>query len=156
MKNNNKQKGFATSFIVILIGVILVAGAVLYYKTGWQQKDITPSQNQTSNQVSETQDMPSNTVVAENKTYTVEITATSFNPKTLEIKKGDTVTFVNKDTAKHWPASDLHPSHKLCPGFDALHGLTQGEIYSYTFNEAKTCIMHDHMHPSLTGAIIIQ
>lgn len=77
----------------------------------------------------------------------------------LNIKAGDTVTFINEDVALHWPAAGTHPTHNLCPGFDSLHGLTQRETFSFTFNQAGVCPFHDHLNArnnSLGGVIIIE
>ena len=77
----------------------------------------------------------------------------------LNIKAGDTVIFVNKDTALHWPAAGTHPTHNLCPGFDPLHGLTQGETFSFTFNQAGVCPFHDHLNARkeiFSGVIIVE
>lgn len=104
---------------------------------------------------------PTVTTGAEN---TIEITSAGFTPSTLTIKQGDKVTFVNKDTAKHWPASDVHPIHTLYPEsggcigskFDACTGLAQGESFSFVFNIKGTWSYHDHLNPGLTGMIIVQ
>lgn len=90
------------------------------------------------------------------KIHVIEMTAVGFVPANLTIKKGDTVEFVNKDTRDWWPASGIHPTHELCPGFDSLRGLKPGERYSFTFNEARgLCPMHDHLKPSVKGQISI-
>lgn len=86
----------------------------------------------------------------------VEITSAGFAPSTLEIKASTTVQFINRDSAPHWPASGVHPTHEICPGFDSLKGLATGESYSVTFKEVKTCPMHDHLNPSITGSIIVE
>lgn len=90
------------------------------------------------------------------KTHKIEMAQGGFSPKEITIKKGDTVEFANKDSAKHWPASATHPTHKLCPGFDAIGGVATGKTYSFTFNEAKTCPFHDHLSPNLFGKIIVE
>src|SRR3990172_6989615 len=46
----------------------------------------------------------------------IEITSSGFTPSTLTISKGTTVTFINKDTEEHWPASAIHPTHQAYPG----------------------------------------
>ncbi len=92
----------------------------------------------------------------EQKERMVEITSAGFQPSALKIKVGMTVRFMNKDSQLHWPASGIHPTHELCAGFDALKGLAQDEQYSFTFKEVKTCPMHDHLNPSLTGSIIVE
>ena len=100
----------------------------------------------------------------------IEITSAGFNPKTITIKVGDTVTFVNKDSSKHWPASDLHPVHMTYPGsdikkcdtaeaetiFDACKGLMQGEEYSFTFDRVGRWPYHDHLKPSFAGVVVVQ
>lgn len=93
----------------------------------------------------------------------VEITSSGFSPKTLEINTGDTVTWTNMDSRSHWPASAVHPTHTIYPEpggcigsiFDACRGLSNGESYSFTFDEEGTWGYHDHLRSSLTGTIIV-
>ena len=49
----------------------------------------------------------------------VKITDKGFEPSTLTINAGDTVKFENKSSDDAWPASNVHPTHQLYPGFDA-------------------------------------
>ncbi|MBI3037354.1 cupredoxin domain-containing protein [Candidatus Woesearchaeota archaeon] len=94
---------------------------------------------------------------------TIEITASGFSPNTLTAKSGDTVMFVNKDTAQHWPASAVHPTHVVYPEpggcigskFDACKGLAQGESFTFVFNEKGSWKYHDHLNPSLWGTIVV-
>jgi plastocyanin len=86
----------------------------------------------------------------------IRITGEGFNPKEVTIAKGETVEFMNEDTRPHWPASDIHPIHSRCPGFDALRGLKQGERYRHAFSKSQTCFFHDHLNPLLTGVIRIK
>ncbi len=91
--------------------------------------------------------------------HTIEITPTGFSPNTITIKAGSMVTFTNKDTAPHWPASAIHPTHceyKGCGVFDAKKGLAQGESYSMVFDLAGNWRYHDHLNPSMTGTIVVQ
>lgn len=90
------------------------------------------------------------------KKWTVEMNQSGFSPASLEIEVGDTVEFVNKDSAPHWPASGIHPTHLLCPGFDSLKGMNQNETYSFMFNVAKDCPMHDHLDAKLRGMISVK
>ncbi len=117
---------------------------------------------------------PAATVLAETKTvpttqstpqgYTVEITSAGFNPKELTVNAGDTVTFVNKDSSPHRPASAVHPTHSVYPEsggcigskFDACKNLGQGESWSFTFNQKGTWKYHDHLNPGFTGTIIVK
>ena len=49
----------------------------------------------------------------------MQMKADSFDPETLTIKVGDTVEFKNESGEDKWPASNVHPTHELYPGFDA-------------------------------------
>jgi len=91
----------------------------------------------------------------------IEITASGFTPAKLTISSGETVTFVNKDSESHWPASAMHPTHALYPEsggcisskFDACKGLSEGETFSFVFNNKGNWPYHDHLIPSLRGSI---
>jgi len=89
-------------------------------------------------------------------THKILVKSNGFVPKELTIKAGDEVIFTNEDADKHWPASDIHPTHTLCPGFDALRPMGKGESYSHVFEKAGTCPMHDHIMPSMRGKIIVK
>ncbi|GEM_PF-1986207 len=99
---------------------------------------------------------PNPSLAAKAVVKTVTITSKGFSPSSLKIKAGDSVTFLNKDTKPHWPASDPHPLHTICPGFDALKGLKLNEKYTFTFKTAKTCSYHDHLNTSWRGTITVQ
>ena len=85
--------------------------------------------------------------------HTVTMDAKGFSPAELTIRVGDIVNFRNSDSRNRWPASDIHPTHELCQGFDALKAVPPGESYSHTFSEAKICAFHDHLIPNLRGSI---
>ena len=159
--------------IGVIIGILVVlALIILFFTFGF-----TGNQNN----VQEKQESPSVTIpivgsgeVEEtipeiSSTHDIEITSSGFSPKTLEINAGDTVTWTNKDSRNHWPASASHPTHTIYPGssiskcgtsaesetFDACNGLSAGESYSFTFNEKGTWKYHDHLSISRTGTIIV-
>ena len=110
--------------------------------------------------------------ITENSGNVIEITSSEFAPETLTISKGETVTFINKDTEEHWPASAMHPTHTFYPGsdiakcfddetdkstlFDSCSGLSEGESWSFTFNEVGSWGYHDHLNANLHGKIIVE
>lgn len=142
-------------FIAIL--VILIVGVGLWYYFGMSPYPLTVETNSnTGNPTPTTTPSPTPTPEVAGTTVTVELTAAGFSPKEVTIKAGDTVEFINKDTADWWPASGSHPTHLLCPGFDALKGLKPGEKYLHTFSTAGECPIHNHLKPTLFGKIIVQ
>ncbi|MBI2145450.1 hypothetical protein HYU18_03960 [Candidatus Woesearchaeota archaeon] len=102
--------------------------------------------------------------------HSVTITASGFVPQTLTIEAGEEVTFLNKDSTQHWPASAVHPTHTAYPGsdiakcgtadaktvFDACKGLAQGEAFKFTFNQKGSWKYHDHLNPSLWGTVVVE
>ncbi|QQG38663.1 MAG: cupredoxin domain-containing protein [Candidatus Woesearchaeota archaeon] len=96
--------------------------------------------------------------------FTVEMSDSGFSSSSLTVNKGDTVKFVAKGSGSYWPASAIHPTHDVYPEaggcigskFDACKGLTDGEEFSFTFNEAGEWKYHDHLNPSKFGTITVQ
>lgn len=69
----------------------------------------------------------------------------AFSPKLLTVKKGTTVTWTNKDIAKHTVTG------KNGGPASALFG--QGESYSYTFDTAGTFDYFCEPHPYMTATV---
>lgn len=80
----------------------------------------------------------------------------AFDPPTLRVLVGTKVTFVNKGTRPVWPASGVHPTHEICPGFDALKGIKPGETYSYVFGRPSECPFHNHLKADERGTIEVK
>lgn len=87
---------------------------------------------------------------------TISVDETGFTPKTVTVKAGASVTFVNNGQGRHWPASDVHPTHQILPEFDSKPGLDTGEEYSFTFTEAGTWPCHDHLSPQSKCTIVVE
>lgn len=92
----------------------------------------------------------------------IVITEAGFSPTSLSIIKGSTITWVNKGSLPHWPASDPHPIHtgypsqeKGCIGstLDACRGLNKGESYSFVFDQIGSWGIHDHLFHSHTMTV---
>ena len=77
----------------------------------------------------------------------------SFSPSEVKIQKGGKVTWTNKSSRQVWPASAVHPTHSVYPGFDALRGLSAGESYSFVFDKTGEWAYHDHLNPSMRGKV---
>jgi len=103
------------------------------------------------------------------QTHTIEMSSEGFSTKGLIIRDGDTVNFIAVDDTTRWPASAVHPTHKLYPGsdiskcntgeesmiFDACEGILGGGGYSFTFTEPGEWPYHDHLDPFVRGVITV-
>lgn len=83
----------------------------------------------------------------------VEITADGFKPREITVVEGSIVTFVNKDSHDHWPASNNHPTHTFYPEFDPLRPITSGNSWEFKFEKAGSWKYHDHLFPHRRGVV---
>ena len=150
----------STKLFIGLIAVVIVIGGGYYlYQSATAENPprsaTPPPASGTPPPASGTPTPPAPAPAAGGQTHTIVMDANGFSPANLTIKKGDTVEFRNGDARSRWPASGMHPTHLLCPGFDALRAMANGETYSHAFPEARECPMHDHLIPSLRGKITV-
>jgi plastocyanin len=157
--------------IAVLVIALLAIGGILIYS---MQSDSGTTSGSMGGSVVKSSNAGSasggGTAVGAPKEYTVEITSSGFSPSTLEINKGDTVTWINMIDTKSWPASANHPTHTVYPGsdikkcgtseeagiFDACRGLAKGESFSFTFNDVGSWGYHDHLSARTRGTIIVK
>ena len=114
-----------------LITMLLISGCV-GYKTETQSSPVptTTGQTQTSS-------------------ISVEIKSFAFNPDTINISKGRTVTWTQFDTAPHTIIS-------VNSTFPNSPSLSKGQTYSYTFNETGIFEYYCSIHPSMKGKVIVK
>ncbi len=143
--------------IIIMVIVLIVILGIIFF--------LMNSGEETTTDEKQSGDTKTNGVVVASNV--VEITSSGFNPKILNVKVGDSVAFMNKDSVEHWPASAMHPTHKVYPGsdiekcntaeerniFDSCRGIAQGGEYKFTFNEKGSWKYHDHLDSRLMGTI---
>lgn len=88
---------------------------------------------------------------------TVDVTASALQPETIKIKKGGSVTWINKDTSPHHIASDPYPEASTLPGLNSGEALSSGDSYTHTFEEVGTFTYHDQLNPSiLKGTVVVE
>ncbi len=125
-----------TWIIGLLVLVVLISGCTYEPKTTPQP---TPAQSPAVAPAITT------ATTSPEATATVEIKGFAFNPDTLTIQKGTTVTWTNKDSAPHTVTGDTFGSETL----------SQGQAFGYTFNEAGTFEYQCHIHPGMRGKVIV-
>jgi plastocyanin len=78
----------------------------------------------------------------------VKIDNFSFDPATLTVPAGTTVTWINRDDIPHTVRST--------DGVFKSNVLDTDEKFSFTFNKAGTFPYFCSLHPKMTGKIIVQ
>ena len=79
--------------------------------------------------------------------HTVTIEGMKFSPASLSIAAGDTVTFVNNDSAPHTATAE---------GTFDTGRLNQGQSAQVTFDAAGSFAYICTVHPSMKGTIAVQ
>lgn len=84
-----------------------------------------------------------NTGLPDEDEIVIEMIDIKFNPDTVTIKQGTTVTWVNKDSVIHTTTSGTRNNES---GLFDSGNIRSGESFSYTFNEKGTfeyfCVPH--------------
>lgn len=84
------------------------------------------------------------------ETDTVEIRDFSFQPKTIKVATGTTVTWTQGDDVAHTVTS-TDPAGLFDSG-----DLSRGERFAFTFTEPGTYRYFCSIHPSMRGAVIVE
>jgi plastocyanin len=80
---------------------------------------------------------------------TVNIQNYSFNPSTLTVKKGTTVTWTNNDTTDHTITPDNN-------GFTSSQTLAPRQTYQFTFNNTGNFPYHCSIHTYMTANVVVE
>ncbi|CAN5650377.1 hypothetical protein BH23PAT1_BH23PAT1_2240 [soil metagenome] len=131
-----KNIGYIIGGVMVL--VVIIGGAMAFGR----DSSTTESHNNGSEQSSSQSEEPQTTTE-------VDIVDFNFSPKNIVVKKGDTVTWTNQDTARH---NVEFTSGSLKGEKGPL--LAKSETYQFTFEEAGTfeyiCTPHPYMKATIT------
>lgn len=78
----------------------------------------------------------------------VSISNFSFQPQTITVAAGVTVTWTNADSIAHTSTSDA-------TGWNS-NNINPGQTFSLQFNTAGTFTYHCNIHPGMTGTVVVQ
>jgi amicyanin len=79
----------------------------------------------------------------------------SYNPNLIEIKVGDTVTWINNDSSPHTvTTSSSSSSSSNDSNFDSAV-LRSGEAFSFTFDKEGQYSYFCTLHPSMVGTVVV-
>jgi len=84
----------------------------------------------------------------------VNIQNFAFNPASITVPKGTTVTWVNQDTANHQIVNDAQGSIAQGAIFTS-NSLAKDARYSFTFDTPGTYPYHCSIHPSMKATVIV-
>ena len=126
----------------ILLILVLVIGILLGTK-----KTAAPT-TQSSSQVIPSQNNNANSTTSK-ATGEVTMTNMMFTPSQITIRKGEAVTWNNKDKVAHTVIADSGNG----PTSDKIE---PGASYSYTFKDSGSYQYHCDIHSAMHGTIVVQ
>lgn len=154
----------------IIAGVVIIAVVVLGYfliQNQSKQSATFPKVNDSveTAQINPTEVIPTPTEATKSgekikednlKEERVEYTDEGFIPKSISVKEGTKVTWVNNSKNSMWVASSPHPAHTDLPEFDQLTSSNKGSTYTFTFTRVGNWRYHNHIAPQDTGAVVVE
>jgi plastocyanin len=78
----------------------------------------------------------------------VAMKSLAFDPESVTIKAGESVTWTNQDSASHTVVGDN--------GEFQSGDLAKGAGFTFTFDKAGTYTYHCSIHPSMKGTVVVQ
>src|SRR3989344_3277028 len=144
--------------ITLIVALLLVAGIwyfAVYSEDNPNNSNINSDNEDTDDEAGDTAETGGNDISQESEptieptTYNIEIKNFAYSPSELRIKRGDTITWTNKDSVRHTVTSDSGSE------MDS-ELLSQGETYSVTFDSAGTYAYHCTPHPNMKARIIVE
>lgn len=138
-----------TSIIIMVVVIAVVLGGV-YVLTRGTEEDAN-SANSTSTAPTTQTETQSEAGQPSIEASQIEIKDLAFQPRSVTIKKGTTVTWTNRDTVEH----DVAPDDGDSEAFKGSELLAKDESYSFTFNTPGIYTYHCSPHPHMTGTVTV-
>jgi plastocyanin len=135
--NNQNTLKLMKKLLVLIVLLALAGGGFYYYYSK------TNAGGNTSPSVTISEELPSDDIVG----TVVEIEGFAFKPATVTIKKGETVSWVNRDLVGHSATSDDNKWDTAV--------FEKDQVRSITFDTAGTFPYHCTPHPNMKATVIV-
>ena len=137
-----------------LIGIAIVALAGVLFsfaslQSGKAQNSALPANLQSNPVATELYQKLADAQATAGKSVAVDIKNYAYNPASLTVSVGDTVTWTNEDTAPHTVTVSDGPEKFNSPT------LQQGQTWSYTFTKAGTYSYYCAVHPDMKATVTV-
>ena len=127
----------------VLIALVVIAGAIVatYVLSGNMNMGVEGSGNSIQQP---TASIPSNSTVVR---IVANAGSNSFSPNPVEVKVGETVTWINDDSGRHTVTSKN--------GVFDSGMMGKGQSFSFTFDKAGEYSYHCSPHPNMVGTVVV-
>jgi plastocyanin len=130
---------------VVIASVVIIAGAIMatYVLSGNMNLGVAGSGNIVQQPATATS-IPSNSTVVR---IVANAGSNSYNPNPVEVKVGETVTWINDDSV-------IHTATSTDGTFDSGI-MRKGQSFSYTFDTAGEYPYYCTLHPNMVGTVVV-
>ncbi len=144
-------KNIAGIIAGIIVLVLLFSFGKNAPQTGMNGEEGSETATTTVEQAAVTPKKPVSSAGATQVAAPVIITISQFKfPPIVRVKKGTTVTWVNKDQGPHDVVSEDGANTLFNSGL-----IKTNESFSYTFNKIGSVAYHSSFHPEMKGTIVV-
>jgi plastocyanin len=126
----------------VVIASVVTAGAIVatYFLSG----NVNIGVEGSGNGQESTASIPENSTVVK---IVANAGSNSFSPNPVEVKVGETVTWINDDSGRHTVTSK--------DGVFDSGMMGKGQSFSYTFDKAGEYTYHCEPHPNMVGTVVV-
>ncbi len=143
-----KEVIYLNKIIIAAIALLLLVGGFVLLKGAFRK-------NMASNNPTQTQTTTTTNPKTQEKSVTIKLDKTGFNPASVDVGVGTRVVFINESGEMATVNSDDHPIHTKFP-FLNLGEFGNGSSVQAVFDKAGTFTYHNHLNPSQKGTIVVK
>ena len=131
---------------VVIASVVIIASAIVatYVLSGSMNMGVEGSGNSVQQPTTATSSIPSNSTLVK---IVANAGSNSFSPNPVEVKVGETVTWINDDSGRHTVTSK--------DGVFNSELMGRGQSFSYTFDKAGEYPYSCSPHPNMVGTVVV-
>src|SRR5215204_6578634 len=145
----------AVAIVAIVLASVVVGGAIIVGQFLENDPNIRNEIRQwlVGGSEGDSQERSSLPIMEEGKAISIvgNSGGNSYNPNPIEIKVGDTVTWINNDSSPHTVTSSSDEGNIT---FDS-DVLRRGETFSFTFDQEGQYPYLCTLHPSMIGTVVV-
>jgi len=143
--------------LVTIIAVLVLIGAVVVVlgKSGNKTSQPTETTGQPSTPAQSTTKQGAGGAIPKETIANVNLTSSGFDPKTITVKAGTRVIWLNKSGGGATVNSAVHPTHQAYPPLN-LGQFPDGSSVQLVFDKTGTYKYHNHLNPSQTGTVVVE
>jgi len=146
----------AVAIVAIVLASVVVGGAIIVGQFLENDPNIRNEIRQwlVGGSEGDSQERSSLPIMEEGKAISIvgNSGGNSYNPNLIEIKVGDTVTWINNDSSPHTVTTSSSSSNDS--NFDS-GVLRNGEAFSFTFDKEGQYSYFCTLHPSMVGTVVV-